>query len=307
MKKILTLILFSGGSLSAMAQAAETSSFWTDPFNNPMTPFYALISLISVVIVLILLVAFSMIRVINTLTENIAKEKAEKAGLTFKPKPSLWSRFVQRMNASVPVEQEQTVELEHNYDGIRELDNHLPPWWKYLFYFTIVWSAIYLVVYHVSDSLPLQDDEYRNQISEAEELKKKLLAGKPKVEIDESTLSYSADAAIIAKGKEIYNINCQACHKADGGGMIGPNLADDYWIHGGDVKDVYAIVKNGVPEKGMVSWAGVLSPEQIRDVSFFVMSLNGTNPPAAKGPQGTLYKTAPPEAQSDSLKAQASL
>src|SRR5688572_30001122 len=177
-----------------------------------------------------------MIKVLSILGLEWEKQRAEKLGVEYKPRPSLWSRFSQKMNASIPLEQEKEIELDHNYDGIKELDNHLPPWWKYLFYFTIVWAVVYLIVYHVTDTLPLQEDEYQNQIVQAEEVKRKYLATQPKLQIDENSLSYSKDDAIIAKGKELYTINCTPCHKADGGGSIGPNLTDEYWIHGGDIK-----------------------------------------------------------------------
>ena len=152
------------------------------------------------------------------------------------------------------------------------------------------------------------EEEYQNEVAIAEEQKKKFLANQPKVAVDENTLTYTKDDAIIAKGKEIYSINCAPCHKNDGGGGIGPNLTDEYWLHGGGVKDVYATVKNGVPEKGMVSWSNVLSPEQMRDVSFFILSLKGTNPPGAKGPQGEVYNAGNDAGvKTDTARAQASL
>jgi cytochrome c oxidase cbb3-type subunit III len=308
MKKLFLFPLALGFPLASFAQAAsDTKSFLSDPFNHPMLPFYLIITLIGVVIVLIGFVAFAIIRVLNTLSESVERDKAAQLGVAFKPKPSWWQKFSQTLNASVPVEEEESIEMDHNYDGIRELDNHLPPWWTYLFYATIVWSVIYVFVYHFTGSLPLPEKEYQNELAEAELVKKNYLATQPKVSIDEGTLTYSADAGIIAKGKEIYSINCSPCHKPDGGGSIGPNLTDAYWIHGGDVKNIYGIIKSGVPEKGMVSWAAVLSPEQIRDVAFFVMSMQGSNPPGGKAPQGTMAQPAAPETKSDSTQTQASL
>ncbi len=307
MKKVIALLALMGAGFGVMAQETQSPTFWQDPINHPMTPIYGLIGLIALVIILIVIVAIYMIRVLNALTDNLAKERAQKEGVAYVPAPSMWERFITKMNASVPVTEEKAIELDHEYDGIRELDNHLPPWWKYLFYATIVWAVVYLIAYHVTDSLPLQEAEYETQIAKAEEVKRKYLATQPKLQIDENTLTYSADEAIIGKGKQLYSINCSPCHKADGGGGIGPNLTDEYWIHGGDIKNVYAVIKNGVPEKGMVSWAGVMSPEQLRDVSFFVMSMQGSNPPGAKQPQGTLYKPEAPAAARDSSSVQASL
>jgi cytochrome c oxidase cbb3-type subunit III len=308
MKKLLIPFLTLGLSTAAFAQeaATETKSFWSDPFSHPALPLYAILALIGLVIILITVAATAMLRVLNTLSETMEREKAAKTGVVYKPRASFWDKFTTAANAAVPVEHEKSIELDHNFDGIRELDNHLPPWWKYLFYFTIVWGIIYVIVYHFTDSLPLPSDEYKNEVAEAEVTKRNFLATQPKVEIDENTLTYSADAEIIGKGKETYQINCSPCHKADGGGGVGPNLTDEYWLHGGDVKNVYATIKNGIPEKGMISWAGVLKPEEIRNVSFFVLSRKGTNPPGAKGPQGTLSAPQAPAA-TDSTKTRASL
>jgi len=199
--------------------------------------------------------------------------------------PSLWSKMMAGMTKAVPVEKEETVMLDHNYDGIRELDNHLPPWWKWLFYATIAWSAVYLLAYHVFDTLPLPAEEYRNEIALAEEQQKARMANMGEV-IDENTVEATEDPTSLAKGKQIYNMNCAACHKEDGGGSIGPNLTDEYWIHGGGIQEIFYIVKYGVPEKGMISWQNQLSPEQMRDVSSYILTMQGSNPPNAKGAEG---------------------
>lgn len=311
MRKLIFTLLALLPLVGASAQdnaAAAPQDFWSDPFNSPYLLLYVVTGLVLITFVLIMVVALYMLRILNVMVQNAAKERAEKLGVPYKPVPTFWSRFVQTVNDSVPLEEEGKIELDHNYDGIKELDNHLPPWWKYLFYTTIGWSAVYLIVYHLSASLPLSAEEYQDAVTEAADQKRKFLASQPQVQIDENTLAYSKDDAIIAKGKEAFVINCAPCHKDNGGGGVGPNLTDDYWLHGGDIKNIYATIKNGVPEKGMVSWSGVMSPEQIRNVAFFVMSIHGTNPAGAKAPQGELYKAAAPaEVAVDSLKTQASL
>jgi cytochrome c oxidase cbb3-type subunit III len=307
MKKLFISTLFLMAGLTAFAQEPQIKTFLSDPINHPMTPLYALLALFVIVIVLIVTVGIWMIRILNTLADRAARERAQKEGRVYKPAPSFWSRFIQTANASVPLENEKAIELDHNYDGIKELDNHLPPWWKWLFYGTIGWAGVYMIAYHFSASLPLMEEEYQNEVALAEKQKQTFLANQPKVEIDEKGLTYSADNAIITKGKEIYSINCSPCHKNDGGGGIGPNLTDEYWLHGGGIKDIYATVKNGVPEKGMVSWANVLSPEQLRDVSFFIMSMKGSNPPGAKAPQGEIFKPGANEIKADTSNVQASL
>ena len=176
------MILFLISSFSLYAQDATASvqpAFWDDPFNHPMLPMYLITSLIFIVLLLIALVAFYLMRVVNMLVTQTEKEKAQKLGIVYVPKPTWWSKFTQQMNASVPVEQEKSIELDHNYDGIKELDNHLPPWWKWLFYGTIGWSAVYLIVFHVLGSLPSQAQEYQNELTSAEEQAIKFMASQP--------------------------------------------------------------------------------------------------------------------------------
>lgn len=271
--------------------AAPAKTFLDDPLSDVMFPLYAVMALIVVVAALITFTGIYMIRILNMLTEQTARERAAKLGITYVPRPSWWSRFSRQMNDSVPLDQEETIELDHNFDGIKELDNHLPPWWKWLFYFTIAWSVVYLIVYHISDTYPLMIQEYDNEVSYADEQIRKLKASQPQEAIDESGMSYVSDVAIIAKGKEVFNtMNCGSCHRADGGGnAIGPNLTDAYWIHGGDIKNVFATIKNGAVDKGMPAWGKSLSPQDVRNVAFYVMSLQGTNPANAKAPQGEKF------------------
>jgi len=286
-----------------------TPDFWIDPLNHPMLPLYLITTLIFGVFLLVLVVAIYIIKVLNLFTRKAAEENAARLGKIYIPEPSWSSRFWEQINASVPVTEEKTIELAHDYDGIKELDNHLPPWWKWLFYGTIAWSLVYLIVYHVSGSLPLSIQEYDDQVTAAEEAKQKFLASQPVAVIDENTLSYEADAEILAKGKKVFiTNNCQSCHRADGGGnAIGPNLTDPYWIHGGTVKEIFVTVKNGVVEKGMPAWGKVMSPKDVRDVTFYIMSLQGTNPPDAKASQGTLVKPETPAAKADTTKVTAAM
>lgn len=308
MKRV--LFIFSTMLLTLPAFAQEVGpkkSFLSDPFNDPMLPFYLVMAFTFVVILLVMWVAVYMIRVLNILTEQAAKENAEKAGVVYKPEPSWWDKLVEKLNSAVPVEKEGTIELDHNYDGIKELDNHLPPWWKWLFYGTIAFSVVYIVVFHFSDSLPLQDAEYQQEVAMAEEQARKFYASQPQASIDVDKLEYNADAAIIEKGKAVFmDNNCGSCHRNDGGGnTIGPNLTDDYWLHGSSVKEVFSTVKDGVVDKGMPAWGKALSPQEVRDVTFFILSLRGTNPENAKAPQGELVKTE--VIKVDSVNAQASL
>lgn len=277
--------------LGAMAQdATPAKTFWDDPINNPMTPFYALMVLVGVVTILVFVVAIMLLQVLNTFVEKAAQEKAAALGIPYVKEPSWWTKLDRKLTNAVPMEKEATVMMDHNYDGIRELDNHLPPWWKWLFYGTIAWGAVYIVIYHFTDNAPLQAQEYENEVALADAQSQKLRAAQPIASIDENALTYTNDAALIAKGQAIYKSNCASCHKDNGEGGIGPNLTDEYWLHGGSIKNIYATVKNGVPDKGMISWSAILKPEEMRDVSFFIMSIRGTNPANPKAPQGTIWK-----------------
>ncbi|GHN00304.1 hypothetical protein WSM22_17930 [Cytophagales bacterium WSM2-2] len=235
------------------------------------------------------------------------KQRAEAAGRVYVPEPSWWDKFAQKLNASVPVAQEKEIELDHNYDGIKELDNHLPPWWKWLFYVSIIWAVIYIGIYHFAYSLPLSREEYENEVALATEEQQRFEASQPKAAIDESTLVYNADATIIERGKAVFAKNtCASCHRNDGGGnSIGPNLTDEYWLHGGGIKNVFTTIKNGVVEKGMPAWGKAMKPSDVRDVTFFVLSLQGTKPTNPKAPQGELYKPEPVTAKPDSSKTTA--
>lgn len=308
MKRFLLLL---SGWLIANASFAQDStpaeiSFWNDPINHPLLPLYVGIAFVVIVIALVIGIALYMIQVLNILTEQAKKENAEKLGVAYVPSQSLWQSIAQKLNASVPVSEEKDIELDHSYDGIKELDNHLPPWWKWLFYGTIAWSVVYMIVFHFSRSLPLSEDEYHNEVALAEEQARKLRASQPQATIDENSLVFTNDPAMIEKGKAVFENNpCGSCHRNDGGGnTIGPNLTDDYWIHGGDAKSIFQTIKNGAVDKGMPAWGKAMSPQDLRDLTFYIMSLNGSNPPNAKAPQGELFKRE--TVQSDSTK-QASL
>jgi len=305
MKKILLIFFSLLLAQSSFAQDAAAAKSFLD---DPLMPLYAVSAVVVIVLILVLAVAVYLLRV-NILINQSEKEKAAQAGIAYVKPMTWWDELTQKLNASVPVAKEQDIDMGHSFDGIRELDNHLPPWWKWLFYATIAWSLVYLVLYHVTDSMPLSESEYNQELALAEEHAAKIRASQPGEVIDENTLVYSPDAAILEKGKAVFmENNCGACHRNDGGGnSIGPNLTDQYWIHGGGIKNVFLTIKNGAVEKGMPAWGKAMSVQSVRDVTFFVMSLQGTNPADGKAPQGDLFKTEETKASSDSTKTQASL
>lgn len=173
--------------------------------------------------------------------------------------------------------------LDHDYDGIKEYDNPLPSWWVALFWFGIVFAIVYVPWYHFGPG-PLMVEEYEAEMAAA------AAAAPAPQAVGEADLSAAMkDAAAIGRGKETFVKLCAACHVADGGGLVGPNLTDDFWIHGGSMKDIVRVVTEGVPEKGMISWKTQLGPSEIVDVSAFIKSLRGTTPANPKEPQGEKY------------------
>ena len=193
-----------------------------------------------------------------------------------------------------PIEKEKDLMFDHAYDEIRELDNKIPPWFNYLFYGTVIFSIFYMIHYHILSSGDVQAKEYIEEVKMAEMEKLELM--KSGALLDEKTLTALTDAAALKSGKEIFIKNCAVCHTEKGGGLVGPNLTDDYWIHGGGIKNVFAVVKEGVPAKGMISWKTQLNPRQMQEVSSYILTLRGTNPPNPKAPEGVLY------VQQDTLK-----
>ncbi len=192
-----------------------------------------------------------------------------------------------KLTKSVPVEKEADVLLEHDYDGIKELDNQLPPWWKFLFYFSIVFAVVYMLYFHVFNIGKLQEEEYTEEVRQFEIQQTALQ--KTSVMISENTVTILTDAGSLFSGKEIFIKNCAACHGNYGEGLVGPNLTDDYWINGGSIKNIFRTIRDGVPEKGMISWKSQLNPKQMQEVGSYIKSLYGTNPPNAKLPQGEKY------------------
>ena len=302
---ILFLILTSVG-MNAFAQGEptpESTSIWSDP--NLM--FYMVVALVFMVAILVLLVALYMLQVINHMTHQAAKEKAEKLGIIYKPEPGIWEKLWQQSNDFTPLEKEGDILLSHNYDGIRELDNHLPPWWTGLFYGTIVFSVVYLLFFHVFDTLPLSSQEYEREVVAAEQQMQKFKAANPAPAIDESNVEITTDAQALADGKQVFLNNCASCHRRDGGGDIGPNLTDEYWLHGGDIQSIFKTVRHGVTGTNMIAWEGFISPEKMKNVSSYILTLQGTNPENPKRPQGEMYKKPTQEVKADSVKTQAGL
>jgi cytochrome c oxidase cbb3-type subunit 3 len=182
---------------------------------------------------------------------------------------------------------ERAVLFDHDYDGIQELDNRIPPWFTTLFLATIIFGIIYMLNFHVFHSSKLSADEYKDELARAELHRRVLLASEGS--IDEGSLVALTAPDALKVGGENFHKYCVSCHGNFGQGLVGPNLTDDFWIHGGGIKNVYTTIKQGVPAKGMISWQLVFTPKQIQELASYVLTLRGTNPPGAKKPQGERY------------------
>ena len=299
-----TIIVFLALILSGFNTfAADKVEALAAPVSNmiqgiPEMDFY----IIAGVILLELLVIFSQVIHVNVLMKAIkSKPELVSQAEVIVRKSWFWDKF----NAAAPIEKEKDVLLDHNYDGIQELDNSLPPWWKYGFYLTIVVACIYLYRFHVSHDGPSQQDEYLAEMQKGEDDKAAYLA-KAANNIDETNVVALTGAGELTAGKELFIKTCAACHLADGGGSVGPNLTDAYWLHGGSVKDVFKSIKYGWQDKGMKSWKDDFSPMDMQLLASYVKSLNGTHPATPKAQQGELYIEATPAGNAtDSTKAKA--
>ena len=175
--------------------------------------------------------------------------------------------------------------LDHDADGIRELDNQLPRWWVWLFYLTILFAVGYMLYFHVFHLGDLQAAQWEKENAAGEKIK---AAASSQFELTISTLQPSTDPSAVAVGKQIYLSRCAACHRADGGGLVGPNLCDEYWIWGSNYSDTVKVIWNGVPAKGMITWKNYLRSDEVTAVASYIYTLRGTHPPNPKPPENTV-------------------
>ncbi|MBS1773170.1 MAG: c-type cytochrome [Bacteroidetes bacterium] len=282
-KTLLLLVALSVSSLSATAENVTKDTGYiklpTSIGGLSSSEYYTLMTILALELIVITALVFMIRTVVRLISAE--PEKATEAKKVIKI--NFWDRF----NKVVPLEKEHDILLDHNYDGIQELDNSLPPWWKYGFYLTIFTGVIYLWYYHAGGNGPSSRDEYLAEVQAGEEAKAAFLA-KSANNVDENTITM-LDATGIAAGQTIFQNTCAACHAKDGGGGVGPNLTDEYWLHGGGIKDVFKSIKYGWVDKGMKSWKDDFSPVQIAQLASYVKSLKGTKPAAPKDKQGELY------------------
>lgn len=269
--------LFIGASMEASAAVPGVALITTQ------TLLYWLVAsnvLLFVIIVSQLFVIRGMVRALNGADERVSEASSE---------PSFADDILSKLTRTVKVEKEQDILMHHEYDGIRELDNVLPPWWLWLFYGTIIWSVVYIFNVHISGTWLHQEDEYEQEMAQAKADVEAYLA-KAAAGVDENTVTVMTEAGALAAGKDTYLTYCKACHGENGeGNAVGPNLTDAYWLHGGGIRNVFTTIKYGVVEKGMQSWKKDLKPTEMQQVASYILSLQGSNPANAKAPQGDLW------------------
>ncbi len=263
-----------------------------DSGNQPAFIKYPAVLLFLLLVLLILIAIEAIVGALENVMLQKLDEEAKARFLAEKEKSYQFTWIKNIYNKLVgttkPIEEEDEIILDHNYDGIKELDNNLPPWWVWGFYASIVFAAIYLLRFHVFNG-PTQIDELTTELAQAklavEEYKKTA-----KDLVDFNTVELLTDAADLSAGKAIFETNCVACHMADGGGGIGPNLTDNHWILGGGIKNVFKTVSEGGRSgKGMIAWKAQLKPAQIAQVSSYVLSLQGTTPANPKEAEGDIW------------------
>lgn len=288
-KYFLLVILFLGGTIHASAQAESDYSFFGEYLLEIVL---GLALVVSVIVLVVLIVILNVLQAFVRKQFEIEKEMAVAAGkeVPVYEESSLFSGFYKKLTDAVPIEREGEVLTDHEYDGIRELDNNLPPWWTALFYITIFFGVVYLGYYHLFGG-PSSLDEYNSEVAVAEAKLAALAesSGEADIVVDENNVAVVDDAAQLANGQGLFVQYCAACHANDGGGGIGPNFTDEYWIHGGGLNNIYRTIKVGVPQKGMISWEGQLSPAQIQLLSNVIWNMQGTTPAAPKEPQGDIW------------------
>jgi len=276
---VLFFLIF--GLMEYFIDSGETPAF----IAYPVTQWFLLLTLMILIAIELILNAIE-----NTMFQTLSEEARDRY-LNTKERPWEWTwgkNIYKKLLGTKPIEEEGEIILDHNYDGIRELDNKLPPWWVYMFYATILFGVVYLARFHVFGDYT-QDQEYEQEVAAAQiaiETYKKTA----KDLVDANTVELLTDAADLNAGKAIFDTNCVACHMADGGGGIGPNLTDQYWIQGGGIKNIFNTISEGGRDgKGMIAWKQTLKPLEMAQVSSYVVKMEGITPANPKAAEGDIW------------------
>ncbi|PWB24501.1 cbb3-type cytochrome c oxidase N-terminal domain-containing protein [Flavobacterium sp. HTF] len=266
--------------------------YFIDSGDRPAFVKYPMLAVFLLVFLFVLIAIEITLNAVNRVMYQLMSPE-EKAKLEYENSLSFnertwYKNLMQKLTKTQPIEKEGDLLMDHDYDGIKELDNNLPPWWVYLFYICIIFGAVYLARYELFGG-DNQETELKKEMAQAKIDVAEYLKTAPDL-MDEKTVVLLTDKADLAIGKEIFTTNCAACHRADAGGQIGPNLTDDHWILGGGIKNVFHTITNGGRDgKGMISWKGTLKPKEIQKVASYILSLQGSNPKDPKAPDGEIW------------------
>lgn len=289
MKKLIPVYVRVPVIFFAVMMAME---YFIDSGDRPAFIKFPMVSVFLFVFLFLLIAIEITMKAVDNITYHLLTEEQktklnEANDLSFKD--SEWYKnLMEKLTKTEPLANEDQLLLEHDYDGIKELDNNLPPWWVYLFYACILFGVVYMVRYEVLGA-DNQEMELKKEVAQAKIDIAEYMKTAPDL-MDEKTVTLLTDPANLAAGKEIFTANCAACHRADGGGQIGPNLTDDQWILGGGIKNVFhTLVNGGRDGKGMISWKGTLKPKEMQKVASYILSLKGSNPPDAKAAEGEVW------------------
>lgn len=253
------------------------TSFGAEPLENPTLeiPFSneAFYIWLTFDLFLVFFILF-MLNTMNSLVKNVVPMKKRKP---------FWAKWSKALTDAAPIESEASILLDHDYDGIKELDNNLPPWWKYGFYLTIVW-AIFYFGYYMFFGGPLQEEEYLTSMAEGEAEVAQYIADHPEL-VTADNVELMTDEKSLSEGRTIFTERCVVCHMEGGRGGVGPNLTDEFWIYDGDIRGVFTTVSEGA-QNGMIAWKTQLNAREIQSVSSYLLQLDPILPPEGQEPKG---------------------
>ena len=275
------------------AMVFALTEFFIDSGDRPAFVKYPIVPIIHILLIFIFITVEVILNAVDNVSYQLLTDEAKEKFDIEEAKPftqtEFYKKWMFKVSALKPIENEKDIELDHDYDGIKELDNGLPPWFTGLFYATIAFALVYLVRFHIVGDYT-QAEEYVIENTLAEKKVEEYNKTAPDL-MNKEKVTLLTDAAAVAEGKAIFTTNCVLCHKADGGGSIGPNLTDQNWILGGGIKNLFnTITEGGRPGKGMVAWKESLKPTEIQKVASYVLSLQGTKPAGGKAPEGDVWK-----------------
>ncbi|MEZ4965946.1 MAG: cbb3-type cytochrome c oxidase N-terminal domain-containing protein [Saprospiraceae bacterium] len=291
---VLPLMMLAVSGWSQAVQAAATTA---EPAAQQLSDIMTIILTVAGSALFIVAMIY-VVKVNQFLYKKVLQLEAQKSGAVIPEEvpaaeaaagDDFWTRMrKQYWEDAVPIEREEEITFHHAYDGIRELDNRLPPWWVNLFFLTVVWAFGYMYYYHWGGDGLSSTERYNLEVETAKKELAVALAGRANA-VDESNVTALTDGSSLGEGELIFKNTCAACHGQQGEGGIGPNFADEYWLHGGGIKNIFKTIKYGVPDKGMISWQAQLKPTDMQKVASYILTLQGTNPPNQKAPQGEIW------------------